>query len=797
MEKKRSETMHDEFRILNRKYQQSKDTLEQFKATEQKLNAKLKGVLEEQDRRIAESAQSEQESATMIKDLQERVATLECASDEELNERYTSLQKRYIELESKDLDYTETIATLNNQLNELKNAHETALKELAAQASKDEESSNDDHEDLRIAKVHNEATIKSLEAKLEILQMEKRRTSTDENSNSSANVREDQYEKDLAEALRKVDDLSIELFNKSQQLDEAKYQIEQLKLSPANETDKAVAELQQKLNHVEKQKAQIVLSAVKNSDKYAAEIEELKEKISELEKQEEDQGKNVSSESAQAIEELKESNKRLYSELVASETSEQTLRKEIETARANVSRLEVQNSTVLEEVSRLNDTLAAAETEINKMRDEIYSFKDSHTLSSSGSSISSSPEDLSAKYTKLTCIYRAKLEEIVKLSKELQKKESLENDLKVANETINNKDQSLQDILSKNTALSSKVKVLEEDLEEMKNEVDRKADAIKKMKSGKNDRQWSQMLANNGVPESDLSSFSSDAEEDFAVSTPNVAMQLRIKDDTIRELRQHLEVRTAEFEALEAKLADISLRIKNTSEDEIREQLSKLMVQIKEVRDDNDRLEQENLDLKEECSKLMEEQLAQPSSVESIQRQLDDLTEIVESKNNDEEKLRKELEELRARIREYEDAEEVRSNLFHGSRGSSPFWPDTLADSLAALNDENHFLRRNLSKSELEIEELKDQLEGTISSRVSAEEFEKLKSECLELRYYNDDLVTQLAKLETGRSTSDYEDKLTIQLEMINQMNEELEVLKDQLHEKDRKLSILRRSARK
>ena len=58
----------------------------------------------------------------------------------------------------------------------------------------------------------------------------------------------------------------------------------------------------------------------------------------------------------------------------------------------------------------------------------------------------------------------------------------------------------------------------------------------------------------------DLSSFSSDAEEGFAVSTPNVAMQLRIKDDTIRELRQHLEVRTAEFEALEAKLADISLR---------------------------------------------------------------------------------------------------------------------------------------------------------------------------------------------------------------------------------------------
>jgi len=70
----------------------------------------------------------------------------------------------------------------------------------------------------------------------------------------------------------------------------------------------------------------------------------------------------------------------------------------------------------------------------------------------------------------------------------------------------------------------------------------------------------------------------------------------------------------------------------------------------------------------------MEEQLEQPSSVESVQRHLDQLTEIVEAKNSDEEKLRKEVVELRARVREFEDTEEVRSNLFHGSRGSSPFW---------------------------------------------------------------------------------------------------------------------------
>ena len=69
----------------------------------------------------------------------------------------------------------------------------------------------------------------------------------------------------------------------------------------------------------------------------------------------------------------------------------------------------------------------------------------------------------------------------------------------------------------------------------------------------------------------------------------------------------------------------------------------------------------------------MAEHLEQPSSVESVQRQLDQLTEIVEGKNSEEIKLRKEVTELRARVREFEDAEEVRSNLFHGSRGSSPF----------------------------------------------------------------------------------------------------------------------------
>jgi len=115
-----------------------------------------------------------------------------------------------------------------------------------------------------------------------------------------------------------------------------------------------------------------VLSAVKNSDKYAEEIAALKEQVAEMESEEE---KIKKVETGSVIEELKESNKRLYSELVKSEENEQALRKDIETARANVSRLEVQNSTVVEEVARLNDTLAAAENEINKMREDIFRFK--------------------------------------------------------------------------------------------------------------------------------------------------------------------------------------------------------------------------------------------------------------------------------------------------------------------------------------------------------------------------------------------------------------------------------------
>ena len=61
----------------------------------------------------------------------------------------------------------------------------------------------------------------------------------------------------------------------------------------------------------------------------------------------------------------------------------------------------------------------------------------------------------------------------------------------------------------------------------------------------------------------DLSSLSSDGEADWtalAAPMPVEAAQLRIKDETIRELKQHLEIRTAEFEALEARLADITLR---------------------------------------------------------------------------------------------------------------------------------------------------------------------------------------------------------------------------------------------
>ena len=163
--------------------------------------------MDEQERRMVESAEKEEKSAALIEKLEEKVK-----SNCELKERFNELQKKYIELDSRNLDSSETSAALKSQLNELQKAHETALKELAARASKEEQSSDEeDEEDLRITKVHNEATIKSLEAKLEVLQSEQRPASAKANSTSSASEREN--EKELTEALRKVDDLSIEVKN--------------------------------------------------------------------------------------------------------------------------------------------------------------------------------------------------------------------------------------------------------------------------------------------------------------------------------------------------------------------------------------------------------------------------------------------------------------------------------------------------------------------------------------------------------------------------------------------------------
>ena len=161
--------------------------------------------MDEQERRMSESAEKEEKSAAHIEKLEEKVK-----SNCELSERFNELQRKYIELDSRNLDSAETNTALKLQLKELQKAHETALKELAVRANKEEQSSDEeDEEDLRITKVHNEATIKSLEAKLEVLQNELKPPSAETNSSSSTN--EEENEKELAEALRKVDDLSIEV----------------------------------------------------------------------------------------------------------------------------------------------------------------------------------------------------------------------------------------------------------------------------------------------------------------------------------------------------------------------------------------------------------------------------------------------------------------------------------------------------------------------------------------------------------------------------------------------------------
>ena len=133
-------------------------------------------------------------------------------------------------------------------------------------------------------------------------------------------------------------------------------------------------------------------------------------------------------------------------------------------------------------------------------------------------------------------------------------------------------------------------------------------------------------------------------------------------------------------------------------------------------------------------------------------------------------------------LSEMESMEESRAEFMSGSRGASP--PDTLADSLAAMHDENDEIREQIVQKDSEIEELKDQIESLVSkssaeAEILSNEIKSVKGECVQLREINEKYVAKICDLEDskGMSKADQE-KLQIQLEMINQMNEEIESLR-------------------
>ena len=133
-------------------------------------------------------------------------------------------------------------------------------------------------------------------------------------------------------------------------------------------------------------------------------------------------------------------------------------------------------------------------------------------------------------------------------------------------------------------------------------------------------------------------------------------------------------------------------------------------------------------------------------------------------------------------LSEMESMEESRAEFMSGSRGASP--PDTLADSLAAMHDENDEIREQIVQKDSEIEELKDQIESLVSkssaeTEILSNEIKSVKGECVQLREINEKYVAKICDLEDskGMSKADQE-KLQIQLEMINQMNEEIESLR-------------------
>jgi len=386
-----------------------------------------------------------------------------------------------------------------------------------------------------------------------------------------------------------------------------------------------------------------------------------------------------------------------------------------------------------------------------------------------------------------------------------------------------------------NTTLMSRLKELDDEIEELRIELDQKTLALDLANANVARVQ----VAHPHTEEQENGDFD-EAEEDME----KLRQELEQKSDTIKELMEQLDVKTLDYHKLESQIEDLNgrlLDLRHGRESEIKQQMESLVDQIEIVKGQAEasdkrskELEEENLQLKDEAIQLMQETEQAHNSqqnVDQIQTQLNDLTELVRQKETQMEhvivakddeitKLSQtvtiqqeeilEISELRETIEkltvENDDLrQEAPEKYYTGSRGATP--PDSLADALAALNDENHFFREDISKKDNEIEELKDQVEnliktGSTEQNIFRNEMKSITDENLHLREFNEKYVARICDLEDRVVTEENEvfvsqkvvqksetmevkttsvnkdEKLQIQLEMINQMNSEIDSLR-------------------
>lgn len=617
------------------------------------------------------------------------------------------------------------------------------------------------------------------------------------------------------------------------------------------------------------------------------------------------------------IEQSEDTHSKLIAEMSVTESNEIALHEQITDLQGVVTRLELRSEVACrleEENERLNTTLLAVEKELNRYRHDAKqasTMLEKHNEKTSGQVSEMEREneylskDLAEKNSKLDHVkglFREKLEEVVKMSREIssltdQSKElqlnndskdskirelsaslveldagvseklreaihtktelvkKLQDTLKQAEETnedlftqLEVRDQKIVeladsirgglDILKlkeeENTMLLARMKDLDEEVEQIRIELDQKVLALDLANAN---------LARTQSSNTTYSSVDNDVNGDFDEQDEDLdhmRQELDQRTQIIKELMEQLDVKTIDYHNLESKVEDLNGRLLDKNEgreSEIKRQMESLMAQIEIVKqqaDTSDKqaksLEEENTQLKEENIELMEEAQSSINSnknVEQIQLQLNDLTELVHKKEqelatkNDQmvdyidekdaemtqlsatiklqeehicevgelrviiNKLTVEKENNLATIEQLQQASSSASPYYTGSRGASP--PDTLADSLAAMHDENDYFKEEITKKDEEIEELKDQVENVMQTcskekSIFETEIQSMTDENLNLREYNEKYVTRICELEDEPIVQvNQDEKLKIQLEMINQMNDEIESLRGKL----------------